>query len=102
PDALERASAALGGRPDPLQHISQLNPSVPPQVAQVLMQGMAQMPEHRWVSAKAMRNALNEAMKGGPATAVQRGPETMPVSPSPSGYPSGPPSMPQSGGQGMP
>jgi serine/threonine protein kinase len=62
PDALERASATLGGRPDPLKHISQLNPSVPPQVAQVLMQGLSQMPEHRWVSAKEMGNALAEAM----------------------------------------
>src|SRR6185369_10968289 len=53
PDALERASALLGGRPDPLVPAAQRNPAIPAAVSNVLHVGMAQMPEHRWVSASA-------------------------------------------------
>jgi hypothetical protein len=78
PDALERASALLGGRPDPLRPIMQLNPAVPPAVAQALHIALSQMPEHRWVSAAAMRNALREAGKSG-ATMAQGPAATVPI-----------------------
>jgi serine/threonine protein kinase len=76
PDALERASAQLGGRPDPLVPITQLNPSVPPAVANALHSALSQMPEHRWASAGAMRAALREASSFGPLTTPQRQPDT--------------------------
>ncbi len=78
PDALERASALLGGRPDPLRPVHQINSAIAPAVSQVLFIALSQMPEHRWVSATAMRFALREAQTG-PATALQRPPETLPI-----------------------
>jgi serine/threonine protein kinase len=79
-DALERATSALGNRPDPLVPISQLNPSVPSSVAQVLEIALGQMPERRWISAAAMRNALRDAASNSnAATAIQRPPATVPV-----------------------
>ena len=77
PDALERATSTLGGRPDPLVPIPQLNPDFPPAVAQVLEIALAQMPERRWISAAAMRNALREAST---ATVPHRAPATVPQS----------------------
>ncbi len=114
PDALERASSALGGRPDPLRSVTQLNPNVSPAVAQVLHVALSQMPEHRWISASAMRNALRDAMQGGPATTPQRPSaatvpvaNTVPISGPPSGPPSYPPSnqpsaMPQTSAPTLP
>jgi serine/threonine protein kinase len=104
PDALERASASLGGRPDPIRPITQLNPSVSPAVAQVLHVALSQMPENRWVSATSMRNALKEAAQvPGSATVQQRPPQTVPVggtipvSQPPSGAPQGPTGYPPQG-----
>ena len=106
PDALERASAMLGGRPDPLIPIPSLNPAVPPAIGQVLHVALAQSPENRWVSAAAMRTALAEAAKGAQAATqvkpqhdtvvAHRPPTTVPAS-NPN-YPP-PASMPPSGPQ---
>lgn len=98
PDALERATATLGGRPDPLRPILELNPSVPPSVAQVLMIALSQMPENRWVSASAMRNALRESdniatIPQRPAATVAEQNRTVPFSRPPSGPTTAPPAM---------
>lgn len=112
PDALERASAMLGGRPDPLVPIPSLNPQVPAAIGQVLTIALAQSPENRWASAKAMRGALAEAASKSGATQVFRAqhdtvvaprpPATVPTAntnfpPPPSGQPSGPASGPSYG-----
>ncbi len=64
PDALARAAALVNGQPDPLQLAEEVNPDVGPQVSAVLQRAMAQNRDQRYVSAAAMRNALqsgNEA-----------------------------------------
>lgn len=86
PDALERATSMVAGRPDSLKPINQLNPSVPKAVADVLHIALAQAPENRWASATLMRKALQEAMRF-PNTQVQGGALTSPV---PGGYPTVP------------
>lgn len=64
PDALTRAAARINDEPDPLQMANQLNPEVPPAVATVLYQAMAQKPDQRPESATAMRRMLRDAASG--------------------------------------
>jgi serine/threonine protein kinase len=61
PDALARASAVLGGRPDPLRPAQELNPQVPLAVAAVLQQAMALHGDQRPATAAEMRRMLGEA-----------------------------------------
>lgn len=56
--ALARATAVLAGRPDPLRLAHELNAQVPPAVSAVLHQALAQNPDERFETAKAMRQAL--------------------------------------------
>ena len=59
-----RASAALEGRPDPLVPLPQLNASVPVAVWEVIQWGMALMREKRPNTARAMRKALHDSLRG--------------------------------------
>ncbi len=59
-----RASAALEGRPDPLVPLPQLNPTVPVAVWEVLQWGMSLMREKRPNTARAMRKALHDSLRG--------------------------------------
>lgn len=62
--ATVRASAALEGRPDPLEPLPQINGSVPFAVWEVLQWGMSLMREKRPNSARAMRKALHDSLRG--------------------------------------
>jgi len=61
-DVLARASAIVAGKPDPLQLVSDLNPEVPDSVSNVIRTAMALNADLRFVSANAMRNALEDAV----------------------------------------
>ena len=62
-DALPRASAIVAGNLDPLPLASELNSKIPMGVASVLNSALALNPAQRFVSAKAMRQALEHAIK---------------------------------------
>ncbi len=64
PDAINRATAQVNQQPDPLRPANQLNRKVPPAIANVLTQAMALNKLQRFVSAKAMRQALRQAAQG--------------------------------------
>ena len=59
-----RASAALEGRPDPLVPLPQINPAVPVAVWEVIQWGMSLMREKRPNTARAMRKALHDSLRG--------------------------------------
>ena len=61
PDALSRADALLGGLPDPLQPINEINPEVTPLVSSILLKGMEVSQEKRFPTARSMQKALREA-----------------------------------------
>ncbi|HLM00468.1 MAG TPA: protein kinase [Pyrinomonadaceae bacterium] len=63
-DVLARASEIIIGNPDPLQLVSEINQEVPVSVANVLHTAMALNSAGRFVSAKAMRHALENAAVG--------------------------------------
>jgi serine/threonine protein kinase len=60
-DALSRADALLGGLPDPLRPINELNPEVTPLVSEILLKGMEVSLEKRFPNARVMQKALREA-----------------------------------------
>lgn len=62
-EVLARASAIVAGNPDPLEPASEINSEVPVSVANVLNSALALNPAVRFVSAKAMRHALENAVK---------------------------------------
>ena len=57
-DALERSIAILDGKPDPLQKLSDLDASIPPEISDVFMGAMAIRRENRFDSAVLMRQVL--------------------------------------------
>jgi serine/threonine protein kinase len=61
-DVLARASEIIVGNPDPLPLVSELNKDVPPSVAHILNTALALNAAGRFVSAKAMRQALENAV----------------------------------------
>jgi len=69
-DALARASAKVNDEPDPLARASDINPDVPPSVAAILHQAMAQNANQRPPTAVALRDSLREAGKNITATDV--------------------------------
>ncbi|HZE64306.1 MAG TPA: serine/threonine-protein kinase [Pyrinomonadaceae bacterium] len=58
PDALERASAIINSKPDPLQPANKIYATVGPQVATILGKAMALRPEERYANATDFREAL--------------------------------------------
>lgn len=63
-DAVERAAALAEGHPDPLVALHQLNAHVPLAVSSVLGQALAARPSQRPATARAMHEALREAIEG--------------------------------------
>ncbi|HEX8734896.1 MAG TPA: protein kinase [Pyrinomonadaceae bacterium] len=63
-DVLARASEIIVGNPDPLPLVSDINKEVPPAVANILNTALALNAAGRFVSAKAMRHALENAASG--------------------------------------
>jgi serine/threonine protein kinase len=62
-DVLARAAAIVAGNPDPLQLASEINSDIPNGVANVLNSAMALNAAGRFVTAKAMRHALENAAR---------------------------------------
>jgi serine/threonine protein kinase len=61
-DALTRSIEILEGNADPLQSPKQINPSVPPEVSDVLMKALEIKRENRFSSAVIMRQVLRTAL----------------------------------------
>ena len=61
-DALARASALVGGRPDPLVPANEVNPEVPETVAAIISMALSLNPDNRFNSAREMSDALEDAI----------------------------------------
>ena len=70
-NSLTRAAAIVGGNPDPLKLITELRPDIPEPVANVINTALALNPPNRFVSAKAMRQALEYATFDEESTSVR-------------------------------
>lgn len=62
-DAVSRAAAIVNGKTDPLRSAHEINSEIPNSLANVLNSALALNPERRFASAKAMRQALENAVK---------------------------------------
>jgi serine/threonine protein kinase len=81
-DVLARAAAIVAGNPDPLRLANELNDEIPPPVAEVLRTSLALNAAGRFVSAKAMRAAVENAVKKDlPETAAESLPEPIIAAP---------------------
>ncbi|NNJ10672.1 protein kinase [Chloroflexales bacterium ZM16-3] len=76
-NALDRASAALQGRPDPLTPLDQINPQVPAAAARLIASCMALNASERPPSAAAARAELAAAVRTGSAGASTAGMNTV-------------------------
>jgi serine/threonine protein kinase len=63
PDALFRASAVIGGQPDPLRPAHEINPQVSPAISAVLTRAMSLHSEQRPANAAEMRREFAEASR---------------------------------------
>lgn len=61
PDALSRADALLGGRPDPLQPINEINPQVSLSISEIILKGMEISQDKRFSTAREMQKLLRDA-----------------------------------------
>ncbi|CAN5459778.1 hypothetical protein BH18ACI3_BH18ACI3_12050 [soil metagenome] len=64
-DVLARASAIVSGKPDPLRLASEVNEKVPLAFADLLNSSLALNADRRFVSANAMRKALEQVLASG-------------------------------------
>lgn len=69
-DALERAIEILEGNADPLQPLSEIEPSVPVEVSAAIMKALSIKREDRFASAAEMRNELLRSQGRSPAKAA--------------------------------
>lgn len=63
-DVLRRASAVVAGRPDPLELASRIDEEIPERVALIINSALALNPDERFISARAMWNALEHSLTG--------------------------------------
>ncbi|MFL6468689.1 MAG: serine/threonine protein kinase [Pyrinomonadaceae bacterium] len=77
-DVLARASAIVAGKPDPLKLASEIDSNVPELIAALIHSALALNPDKRFVSARAMWNSVEEALRVGesPESAVSATPIT--------------------------
>jgi serine/threonine protein kinase len=75
-DAIARASSIVNGKPDPIELASEINPEIPESIANVLNIALALNAENRFVSAKAMEQALKHAVRGTAWENIETFPET--------------------------
>jgi eukaryotic-like serine/threonine-protein kinase len=75
-DALTRATNVLRRQPDPMRSPTELNPRVPPEVSQVLMQALSLNQDDRPIDAAAMRAALEQASEGAGLSLADKGRRT--------------------------
>ncbi len=60
-DTLSRAGDMLEGLPDPMRHVSEVNPLIPRPIGDVIMKGVALRMEQRHANAREMRLRIREA-----------------------------------------
>jgi len=84
-DVLARAAEIVTGNPDPLKLASEINNKVPIAVASVLNSALALNADRRFVSAKAMRQALEFAVNLDSNQSVDELPEQISVDAQPKG-----------------
>lgn len=75
PDALTRVSDILEGKPDPLRSANEVNPYVTPVVALILHQALSIKMADRFVSASAMRKAINLVTQASISTSSSMNPQ---------------------------
>ena len=77
-DVLARASAIVAGKSDPLKLASEIDSNVPELIAALIHSALALNPAKRFVSARAMWNSVEEALRAGepPESAVSATPIT--------------------------
>ncbi|HKX84274.1 MAG TPA: serine/threonine-protein kinase [Pyrinomonadaceae bacterium] len=74
-NALERSIEVLDGKSDPLKEASKLNPSVPPEISDVLHKAMELKRENRYDSAVIMRQVLSSVVSRYQETAASEAKE---------------------------
>jgi len=74
-DVLARAAAIVAGNPDPIQLANEINNEIPIGVGNVLNSALALNPVQRFVSAKAMRQALEHAFNSDSAENIEELPD---------------------------
>ena len=78
-EALTRADAILGGKPDPIRPLSELNPEVPVAVSDVILKGIALRQNERYATAAEMQRALRRAYNRGEVEPASQKPEAAPA-----------------------
>jgi formylglycine-generating enzyme required for sulfatase activity/tRNA A-37 threonylcarbamoyl transferase component Bud32 len=63
-DALKRALETWAGKPDPLQHPTDINSEVPREIGDWILKAMELEHDHRFASAVEMHNALQSSLEG--------------------------------------
>lgn len=96
PGALTRITAVASSQPDPLRPANEINPTLKPSVASVLMWAMAHDRNHRPASAAAMRQALGDAARaatfpGAQQRTISNEPTTLASQPARASQPVAPP-----------
>lgn len=66
-DALKRADALLGGSPDPIIPLNELNPEITVAISEVILKGVALRQDERFATAVEMQKALRRAFNQGKA-----------------------------------
>ncbi|MEO7659641.1 MAG: hypothetical protein ABIV48_08500, partial [Pyrinomonadaceae bacterium] len=67
PDALTRADAMLGGKPDPIRPLNLINSEVSSEISEVLLKGFSLRQEERFETALEMQKTLRRAFNKGKA-----------------------------------
>ncbi len=69
-DALSRADDLLGGLPDPIIPLNDLNPEISPAISEVILKGVAIRQDERFTTAAEMQKALRRAFNQGKAAST--------------------------------
>lgn len=80
-DALTRADALLGNKPDPIVPLTELNSEVSAAISDVILKGVALRQEERFSTAGEMQKALRRAFDRGKKAEETEKPETLPEVP---------------------
>jgi len=61
PDALTRADALIGGKPDPIKPLTELNPEISPAISDVILKAVSIRQDERYATALEMQKMLRRA-----------------------------------------
>ncbi len=79
PDALTRADAMLGGKPDPIRPLNEINPEVSPEISDVILKAVSIRQDQRFLTALEMQKALRRAFNQGKAEVASKPSIAVPV-----------------------